>query len=398
MNGSTHGKPIQYFGSLSDEAKLLLKWCPIDWCMSFIYNTGYIACTEHCCNNNDDETRSPETLFIPHFNPSALPAKRVNASTKLIQWFIPDSTRAPKTDDTKDVVILEDVDEPLSDFWAAKMLDDHRGKDVSDIIDMDLSTLPPAQLHQVMALRNEYLRHRMNQTRHPAVADRTGHLTEKRNFTRHFMEKYVLFSLPLAWLADTAFWSRPAKGFDELSKAYLAWRKIWFTFVFRQGAEPISPRLELLESSIQHILPILNLWGDVRNDYNLYHYGELTRRDLRYTYEQEPDALHYLLANNSIWKEECLILDNYVGLRREMNRDHFHLAKRAAQRAGTAMDNLLQAEANMKADKDKSKESANKFARQKMLYIAKSRFLEIEAAYLGHPIPGGPETQQTPNP
>ncbi|KAH7162606.1 hypothetical protein B0J13DRAFT_633615 [Dactylonectria estremocensis] len=390
MDGTTSTMPDQYTESLSEEAKLLLKWCPLEWCMSFVYDTGYVACTEHCCNHNGTQR---EKLFVPRFDLSAQPTKCVNASAKLSQWFIPDNMRIPRMDGSQDVVVLEGIDITLSDYWAAKLLENREGEDLVGIIDLDLSTVPPHMLAPVSTQCAQLIRRRGEHKYDPTLAQRTRDLTEKRNYTRWFMEKNILLSQPPAWLADTVFWSRPANGFDEVAKAYLAWRKIWFTFVFREGAEPVSARIELLESSIQHILPILHPWGDVRNDYNLYHYGELTRKDLRYTYEQEPEALYYLLANNTVWKKECEILDNYVGLRREMHREQFHRAKRAAQRAGTAMDNLVQAETKMKTDPNKANECANKVTRQKMLYIAKSRFLEIEHVYLKEPIPGIPSME-----
>ncbi|KAH7023496.1 hypothetical protein EDB80DRAFT_886061 [Ilyonectria destructans] len=375
--------PQRFVRSLTEEAQQLLRESSLTECMSFIYNTGYGTCTKHCCQVLRNG-QLPE-MFGPALDPELSP-KNIDGSTKISQWFIPNMPRL-RSDGYTDAADVQTIVPLISKFWEVKCQDDARGKSIINSLTEDAAWLPHNILDRISVERFAYANQRAFLLLDPAMVRRERDLRSKRKATHKFWEDNILFSLPPVWLSDMVFWSRPAKGFDELSKAYLAWRKVWYLFVFRPDPKAIPLRIEFFESSLKPIIPFLHLWGNVQNDYNLYHYQELTRKDLRYTYEQEPEALRYILENLSYWKEECQTLNDYVGLRREMPRNQFHSAKRAAQRAGTAMDNLLQAEEALK----KTMCNANKCIQQQKFYIAKQRFLEIQLALFEKPIPGGRE-------
>lgn len=385
----TEDEPIptrRFIQSLTEEAKQILRESSVAECMSFIYNTGYGTCTRHCCRVLQDGQR-PE-MFSPALDPELSP-KNIDGSTKISQWFVPNMLRL-RSNGHNNAADVQTMVPLISKFLEVKCQDDARGKSIMNSLTEDAAWLPPNILYRISAERFAYADQRAFLLLDPAMVQRQCDLKSKRDATHRNLEETVLFSLPPAWFSDMVFWGRPAKGYDELSKAYLAWRKVWYVRVFRPDSKSIPARIEFLESNLKRIIPILHLWGNVQNDYNLYHYQELTRKDLRYTYEQEPEALRYILENLSYWKEECQILNDYVGLRREIPQDQFHSAKRAAQRAGTAMDNLLQAEEALK----KTMCIANKCIQQQKFYIAKQRFLEIQRALFERPIPGGREVAE----
>ncbi|KAF7551585.1 hypothetical protein G7Z17_g4910 [Cylindrodendrum hubeiense] len=368
-----------YAGSLSEEAKQLLSESSLTQCMSFIYNTGYGTCTEHCCKNITTKTKSLPTMFEPALNPKLSP-KNVDNSTKLSQWSILDNTKLGSNRCAHDTDV-ESIIPLISKFWKVKCQEDAKGKYGIGIWD-DNVQLPRHILARPSVEYRAYIHQRTFQLLDKTMIQQAWVVRLKRDSARRFLEEIVLFSQVPVWFSDTVFWSRPANGFDELSKLYLAWRKVWYSLVFRPNPDHVINRVLTVERKINNIIPYLHLWGDVQNDYNLYHYQELTRKDLRYTYEQEPQALRYILENLSLWKEECQILNDYVGMRRSLSRDQFHEAKRAAQRAGTAMERLLHAEEVLKGHRS----NENKRTRQRLFYIAKQRFLGVQAAVFDLPI------------
>ncbi|KAK7432071.1 hypothetical protein QQZ08_001361 [Neonectria magnoliae] len=357
------------------EARLLLKRSSLTQCMSFIINIGYSPCTEHCCRPPTSEPR--RETFGPNIDP-ALTQEAVGSATKLQQWDLVEGR------------VSQDVGNEghrfyrlISHFSQSDMTMDmtRPGDEWEKRPDIDYRDVPTERLLYFI----EYDR----QQRDPTVTGRSLELKVKRDVINAHFENNLFFKLPAAWFADNVFWSRPTDGYDELSKMYMAWRKLWYVYVFRTDyqATGVSTRLENIEDITLPILSQLKMWGNLQNDYNLYHFQELSRVDLRYTYEHEPEGIFHMLSNLAEWKEECQIINDYVGLRRDMSKHQFHAARRAAQRAGSAMDHVARAE----------KDGYDHLSKIQVMYTAKLRYLELRAILCLCPIPGGLEAEVIAN-
>ncbi|KAI5465764.1 hypothetical protein BGZ63DRAFT_420311 [Mariannaea sp. PMI_226] len=238
----------------------------------------------------------------------------------------------------------------------------------------------------------------MEQLNSPDIMEQVACLRHRRHDTVCYFEKNVL-SFCLNIIASCFFWDGIQPGFDALSKGYLAWRAMWYLFVFR-NTEDMSERrkarkdgtgLDLIWNAVERkLFREVQLWGNIENDWNLYHYQELTAKDLRYLYEQDVDCLRYILENLKYWDVECQILNDYVGLRRYMPREQFHKAKTEAQRAGTAMRRVLEAEDRL----GQSGKPLDLEVLGRRIYAAKTCFLQLRGVLCAKPIP----TFQPPRP
>jgi hypothetical protein len=104
-------------------------------------------------------------------------------------------------------------------------------------------------------------------------------------------------------------------GYDELQKAYLAWRKSRYAFKVNPGDE--------LASEIRHVrnvpgamyaLSMLNMWGDILNDHALFIQGYYTERDLYELYGLNPVVIEYLFSHRFDWDKEIESVEAFAGL------------------------------------------------------------------------------------
>ncbi|KPM44414.1 hypothetical protein AK830_g2104 [Neonectria ditissima] len=352
-------------GFVSSEAQGLIEKFSLGQCMSFIYNTGYSKCTEHCCGHSISEPHW--SMFGPNIDPAESP-RGIWPVAKLRQWMISTETgdAAKEAGDS-----AERISRFISEFSRFEFTKDHTW--AAD----DLAMIPHINKDAVPQSRLDYLGELDRQRKDPTVSSKIREIKASREAVESHFATSLFFKLPPAWLADTVFWSRPTKGYDELCKGYLAWRKLWHVYVFRED-EAISCRLENIQGCILPLVPRLRMWGNVQNDYNLYHFQELSRKELRYMYEQEPESLLHMLSNLVRWKEECQILNDFVGLRRGVCKEKFHETKRAAQRAGSAMVRVVAADNH----------NSSNLKRESETYTAKLRFLEFRAALCSGPVSG----------
>ncbi|KAK7404190.1 hypothetical protein QQX98_010032 [Neonectria punicea] len=260
---------------VSYEARQLIVRCSLSQCMWFIYNTGVDTCTGYCCQTSD---QAPPQIFGPEIDPGLSPSK-IHTVTKLAQWSIHNDAW-DCSDDYKIATDYQEIAWVISKCYEAQPKVDRPGR-----------LEPPRHVYKAIRRRSAYTMERDSQRRDPTIGRRADELKHKREDVHDQFENNFLFSEVPCRVSTAVFWSVPSNGYDEFSKAYLAWRKIWHTFVFRTDPERLSVRMKIVKSIIGDAVSKVRMWGNIENDFSLYHYQELTRDDLRYTYDQEPETL-----------------------------------------------------------------------------------------------------------
>lgn len=163
---------------------------------------------------------------------------------------------------------------------------------------------------------------------------------ERKAVFRSYLDIVIVH--PPMEISESILQIQPTPGGEEIRWGYLAWRRIWYDTIFRP-CENSKDRCTRKDPWIADIFPDLRMWGDLRNDYELYKRKYLTAKTLTYAYELSPQAIVYLLEN-PLYEDEIQWLNDFVGMRRQMPSEQFKVAKRAVQRLGTAMTKLLQYE------------------------------------------------------
>lgn len=105
----------------------------------------------------------------------------------------------------------------------------------------------------------------------------------------------------------------PDPGYDELQKAYLAWRKSWCALGINLDLASTLQDARTIPGAVD-ALRTLNMWGDILNDYTLYVQGHYTSNDLRVLYGLGPSAIEYFLSARSSWQNEIESLEAFIGL------------------------------------------------------------------------------------
>lgn len=188
------------------------------------------------------------------------------------------------------------------------------------------------------------------------VDPREAVITGYRDHVLTSFETLVFPCVPPRWLADVVFWDAPLPGFDEISKGYLAWRKIWHRHVFKSSpAAQTCEKMALVEPLIKPLLegadgPGFQMWGSIQNDYVLYCRGELDKEALEYTYELELPGIEFMLTNLDDWKNECEWLNDYAGMRRHLTSATCRIVWQAARRAAVSLEMLARSEKSATSD------------------------------------------------
>lgn len=152
----------------------------------------------------------------------------------------------------------------------------------------------------------------------------------------------LLSRLPVGFLSLKVYEQSPdgasVDAESEIYMAYLACRKFWIQRCFMlENGKPVG-----IPANLAFMIPELEtmqLWGDISADLGLYKQGVISAETFKYMYEVSVEHSNDL-AFYPKWHVQRHYLNDYVGRRRDLPKNQFHVAKRAAQRIAVAMEKL----------------------------------------------------------